>query len=63
MAARVASRRLFSTTVRRFQEHEKQELKKETKRNPELMVRHNQPETANQHSSLSSHTNVRAIVH
>ena len=44
MASRVASRRLFSSTVRRFQEHEKQELKKETKKNPELMVRHNHPD-------------------
>ena len=41
MASRVAARRLFTTTARRFQEHEKQELKRETKRNPELMVRHN----------------------
>lgn len=41
MASRIASRRLFSTTVRRFQEHEKQELKKESKRNPETLVRHN----------------------
>lgn len=40
MASRV-TRRLFTTTVRRFQEHEKQELKKETKRNPETLVRHN----------------------
>lgn len=40
MASRVAARRLFSTTMRRMGEHEKQELKKETKRNPELMVRH-----------------------
>lgn len=39
MSARYAARRLFSTTARRFQEHEKQELKKETKKNPELMVR------------------------
>lgn len=41
MSARVAARRLFTTSARRFQEHEKQELKRETKRNPELMVRHN----------------------
>lgn len=40
MASRVAARRLFSTTMRRMGDHEKQELKKETKRNPELMVRH-----------------------
>ncbi|KAI9904216.1 hypothetical protein N3K66_000745 [Trichothecium roseum] len=38
MASRVAARRLFSTTMRRMGDHEKQELKKETKRNPELMV-------------------------
>jgi hypothetical protein len=41
MSARVAARRLFTTSARRFKEHEKQELKRETKRNPELMVRHN----------------------
>lgn len=41
MASRV-TRRFFSTTVRRLQDSaQKQELKKETKRNPELMVRHN----------------------
>ena len=38
MAARLVSRRFLSTTARRFQEHEKQELKKETKRNPETLV-------------------------
>lgn len=39
MASRIVSRRMFSTSLRRFQEHEKQELKKETKRNPETLVR------------------------
>ncbi|KAH7316545.1 hypothetical protein B0I35DRAFT_409734 [Stachybotrys elegans] len=33
-----AARRLFSTSIRRFSDHGKEELKKETKRNPELMV-------------------------
>jgi hypothetical protein len=41
MSARVAARRLFTTSARRFQQSQKQELTKETKRNPELMVRHN----------------------
>lgn len=41
MASRIASRRLFSTTIRRLQNHDKQELKNEAKRNPEIMVRHN----------------------
>lgn len=41
MASRLVSRRFLSTTARRFQEHEKQELKKESKRNPETLVRHN----------------------
>lgn len=38
MASHVA-RRFFSTTIRRLQEAEKNELKKESKRNPEIMVR------------------------
>lgn len=42
MASRV-TRRFLTTTARRFQEHEKQELKKETKKNPETLVRHNAP--------------------
>ena len=42
MAARV-TRRFFTTTVRRLQDQEKAELRKETKRNPELFVRHNAP--------------------
>lgn len=45
MASRVAARRMFSSTVRRLQEHEKQELKKESKRNPETFVRHIRPPT------------------
>lgn len=40
MASRVTSR-LFSTSARRYQAQAQDELKKETKRNPELMVRHN----------------------
>ncbi|KFH42872.1 hypothetical protein ACRE_063840 [Hapsidospora chrysogenum ATCC 11550] len=38
MASRIASRRLFSTTIRRLQNHDKQELKNEAKRNPEIMI-------------------------
>ncbi|CAH0040139.1 unnamed protein product [Clonostachys rosea] len=38
MASRIVSRRFLSTTVRRLQEHEKQELKKEARRNPETLV-------------------------
>jgi hypothetical protein len=42
MASRVVARRFFTTTTRRFQEaHQKAELKKETRQNPELLVRHN----------------------
>lgn len=41
MASRIVSRRFLSTTARRFQEAEKAELKKETRRNPEILVRHN----------------------
>lgn len=40
MASRVA-RRFFTTTTRRLQDHQKAELKKETRQNPELLVRHN----------------------
>jgi hypothetical protein len=40
MASRI-SRRFLSTTARRFQEHQKAELKKESRRNPEILVRHN----------------------
>jgi hypothetical protein len=40
MAANI-TRRYLSTTVRRLQEAEKAELKKETRRNPETLVRHN----------------------
>ena len=41
MASRIASRRFLSTTARAFQDHSKQELKKDSKRNPETLVRHN----------------------
>ncbi|KAK5991188.1 hypothetical protein PT974_09466 [Cladobotryum mycophilum] len=37
MASHV-TRRFFSTTVRRFQEAQKQELAKESKRNPEILI-------------------------
>ncbi|KAM0439548.1 hypothetical protein ACHAPT_000639 [Fusarium lateritium] len=37
MASRV-TRRFFTTTARRFQEHQKAELKKETRRNPEILI-------------------------
>lgn len=40
MASRI-TRRMFTTSVRRLQDHQKAELAKETKRNPELLVRHN----------------------
>lgn len=43
MAARITARRFFSTTLRRLEDREKAELKKETKQNPELLVRHNIP--------------------
>ncbi|KAL3965058.1 hypothetical protein ACCO45_002062 [Purpureocillium lilacinum] len=36
--ASVISRRLFSTSARRFQEHTQQELRKESRRNPEIMI-------------------------
>lgn len=39
MASHVA-RRFFTTSVRQLSQHGKEELKKETKRNPELLVRH-----------------------
>ncbi|KAI8675198.1 hypothetical protein NCS57_00420000 [Fusarium keratoplasticum] len=39
MASRVVARRFFTTTTRRFQEaHQKAELKKETRQNPELLI-------------------------
>jgi len=38
MASRIASRRFLSTTARAFQDHSKQELKKDSKRNPETLV-------------------------
>jgi hypothetical protein len=41
MAARIISRRAFSTTLRRLDDKGKSELQKETKKNPELYVRHN----------------------
>ncbi|KAF5543570.1 hypothetical protein FNAPI_9633 [Fusarium napiforme] len=37
MASRI-SRRFLSTTARRFQEHQKAELKKESRRNPEILI-------------------------
>ncbi|KYK60912.1 hypothetical protein DCS_02052 [Drechmeria coniospora] len=37
--AALISRRLFSTSTRRFQSHVQDELRKETKQNPELWVR------------------------
>ncbi|KAF4984421.1 hypothetical protein FZEAL_384 [Fusarium zealandicum] len=37
MASRVA-RRFMSTTARRLQDHNKAELKKETRRNPEILI-------------------------
>lgn len=40
MASQV-TRRFLSTTARRLQDAQKNELKKETKRNPETLVRHN----------------------
>lgn len=45
MASRIVSRRFFSTTLRRFDQETKQELKKESKQNPEIYVRHNCPPT------------------
>ncbi|KAL3600488.1 hypothetical protein FPOAC2_04729 [Fusarium poae] len=38
MASRIVSRRFLSTTARRFQEHQKNELKKESQRNPEILI-------------------------
>ncbi|KAF9776122.1 hypothetical protein IL306_005734 [Fusarium sp. DS 682] len=37
MASRI-SRRFLSTTARRFQEHQKAELQKESRRNPEILM-------------------------
>lgn len=54
MASRIVSRRFLSTTVRRLQEHEKQELKKEARRNPETLVRHNAKNRRPSFSSSSS---------
>jgi hypothetical protein len=54
MASRIVSRRFLSTTVRRLQEHEKQELKKEARRNPETLVRHNAKNRRPSFSSPSS---------
>ena len=39
--ASMITRRFFSTTVRRLQTSSKQELQAESKRNPEIYVRHN----------------------
>ncbi|KAF4124455.1 hypothetical protein GMORB2_5121 [Geosmithia morbida] len=38
MASRIISRRMFSTSIRRFQDAEKQKLKTESKRNPETII-------------------------
>jgi len=58
--ASVISRRLFSTSARRFQEHTQQELRKESRRNPEIMVRHNpRAPSANRVSLLCACPGVR----